>query len=245
MYHGTLYLSGGMQFSPDLGAGWRQQVSAQLLSMGYEPLDITAIDVAYTARNNPVYMKYDEDHFLQYKSNIRRQFIYTDIRLIRDNSDAVLAYYDESFRRGAGSFAECQLAYDLEKPLFIVSTFPVDEIPGWLKALSTRYFLSFDQFFEYLESLPKGILKKDKYGNHGIDGKYLCSMCGNVFVKRAHAFVSKVSPLYCKPCVDMVATTYEQQADRYEFAVQFLEEQRKTHENGLSDSAIESFIHVS
>jgi hypothetical protein len=236
MNYGTIYLSGGMQFAQDLGSGWRLLVAEQLLKRGYEPLDITAIDKAYTAKNNPVYMKHDEENFLQYKSNIRRQFIYTDIRLIKDNSDAVLAYYDESFRRGAGSFAECQLAYDLEKPLFIVSAFPALEIPGWLKALSTKYFLSFEAFYDYLDSLPKGILKKDLYGNHGVNGKYLCSMCGGVFKKRQHAFVSKVSPLYCKPCVNMVATTYEQQTDRYEFAVEWLNEQRNIRAANLARS---------
>lgn len=229
MSNGTIYLSGGMEKSNDNGASWRKDCSAKLILNEYVPIDITALDSAFSKAHGAVYMSKDVDHILQYKSNIRRQFIYTDLRLIRDNSDAVIAYYDESFRLGAGSFAECQAAYDFEKPLFVVSAYPkITDIPGWLKALSTKLFFSFEDLFIYLEALPSDILKTDKYGNHSAKDQYLCSLCGSVFGKSRHHFVSKVSPLYCKPCVDLVTKTYEGQADRYEFAVNYLNEIKET-----------------
>lgn len=225
MTRGVLYLSGGMQYAKNLGEGWRIECGAELNKIGYTPLDITHLDKAYTAAHGQVYLSKDTKNFLQYKSNIRRQFIYTDIRLIKDNSDAVVAYYDESFRRGAGSFAECQAAYDLEKPLFLVSAFSdiVKEVPGWLKALTTKIFTSFDDLYVYLDALPQGILKIDRYGNHHSEHHYLCSLCGDVFEKSNQHFVSKVSPLYCKSCVEVVQKTREVHTDRYEFIVKYLE----------------------
>lgn len=223
MSKGSLYLSGGMERAIENGAGWRKVCSDKLLALGYTPLDITAIDAAFTEAHGRVYMSKDEANILQYKSNIRKQFIYTDLRLIRDDSDAVVAYYDESFRLGAGSFAECQASYDFEKPLFVVSAYPsINDVPGWLKALSTKLFFSFETLYDYLQMLPDGILKTDIYGNHGTAEQYLCSLCGDVFAKSRHHFVSKVSPLYCKSCVELVTQTYEGQADRYEFAVKYL-----------------------
>lgn len=218
---GLIYLSGGMEKSADLGAQWRANCSKELIKRNFLPLDITALDVAYTKAHGVVYMSKDSKNYLQYKSNIRHQFIYTDLRLIIDNSDAVIAYYDESFKNGAGSFAECQISYDHQKPLFIVSTFSEDNVPSWLKALSTKLFFSFSELYTYLDSLPQGILKVDKYGNHHSNNHYLCSLCGNVFEKSKHHFVSKVSPLYCIDCVDLVQKTREQNVDRYEFCLQY------------------------
>lgn len=223
--NGTVYLSGGMEASKDGGLAWRRELSVVLREMGYIPLDIAQLDLEYIKKHGPVYLDKDPANYLQYKSNIRRQFIYTDIRLITDNSDAVIAYYDQSFKDGAGSFAECQCAYNHEKPLFVVSAF--EHIPSWLKALSTKVFFSFPELHEYLSKLPEGILKGDRYGNHSSLNYYLCSLCGEVFEKKKHHFVSKVSPLYCGGCVEIVTKTHEKHADRYQFIAEYLESENQ------------------
>lgn len=222
--NGVAYLSGGMEKATNLGAKWRADCSQAIGKLGYGSLDITALDVAYTKKHGHVYMAKDPGNYLQYKSNIRHQFIYTDLRLITENSDAVIAYYDESFRHGAGSFSECQCAYDNQKPLFVVSAFPALEVPSWLNALSTKLFLSFEELYDYLAKLPVGILKTDKYGNHNSGKNYLCNLCGDVFAKNKQHFVSKVFPLYCTRCVDLVLKTREQHADRYQFIVEHVQE---------------------
>jgi hypothetical protein len=220
---GIIYLSGGMEKAKDLGGAWREICGAKLTELGFVPIDITAMDKLYKETFGPVYMKGDPEFLLQTKSNVRYQLIYTDMRLIKDDTDAVVALYDESFRLGAGSFAECQLAYDSEKPLFVVSGFgTLTEVPLWLKALSTKMFTSFEDLYAYLEALPPGILKTDRYGNHHSESHYLCSLCGEAFEKRKHHFVSKVSPLYCKGCVEVVQKTREEHTDRYQFISELL-----------------------
>lgn len=220
MSKGTIYLSGGMEKAVENGAQWRKKTSHVLREMDFIPLDIAELDLAYIQAHGPVYLDKDPANHLQYKSNIRRQFIYTDLRLIIDDSDAVIAFYDQSFKDGAGSFAECQCAYDNEKPLFVVSA--LDHVPGWLRSLSTKVFFNFTDLYFYLNSLPDGILKTDRYGNHSSHNHYLCSLCGEVFEKKKHHYVSKVSPLYCKPCVEIVMNTREQHADRYQFISEYL-----------------------
>lgn len=226
--NGWVYLSGGMQYALNLGAKWREVCGERLTALGYDPINITELDVAYTEAHGSVtdiaYKTGVTDNELQIKSNIRHQFITTDLLLIRNNTDLVVAYYDESFRQGSGSFSECQCAYDNEKPLFIVSEF--QHIPSWLKSLATKTFhhplgsdYAFEELYKYLGELPLGILKTDCYGNHHSGSQYLCSLCGSVFEKSKHHFVSKISPLYCKSCVDIVKETRERHADRYEFVV--------------------------
>lgn len=220
MNNGAIYLSGGMEKAAENGAQWRRECSVALQTLNFFPLDISALDQAYIDKHGPVYLDKDPANFLQYKSNIRHQFIYTDLRLIIDDADAVIAYYDQSFKDGAGSFAECQCAYDNEKSLFVVSALP--HVPSWLKSLSTRLFFNFEDLYSYLGTLPAGILRADRYGNHSSMNHYLCSLCGEVFEKKKHHYVSKVSPLYCKSCVDLVMNTRENNADRYQFIAEYL-----------------------
>ena len=165
---------------------------------------------------------------------MRKHFIETDLKLIKENSDALIVYYDESARRGAGTVSEAQYAYNMNIPIFLVAEYPTIEelhknVSGWLIALSTAYFKSFEELYDYLEKLPYGIIKKDAYGNHGVDGQYLCHLSGEVFVKRKTPFVSEIHPLYSQKSVNIVHDVYEKYKDRYVFFMEYLEEQTGEH----------------
>lgn len=224
---GNIYLSGGMQFAQNLGAGWRIETSKKLKEMQYFPIDITELDVAYNElHGKPVLPKPGEEPE-SYKANMRKHFIETDLKLIRENSDALIVYYDESARRGAGTVSEAQYAYNLNIPIFLVTNHKTMEefysdVSGWLIALSTAHFISFESLYDYLEKLPRGILKKDIYGNHGVDGKYLCHLSGEVFHKKKNKFVSQIHPLYSQKSVHVVHDIYENHKDRYDFFMEYL-----------------------
>ena len=224
--NGNIYLSGGMQFAEDLGGAWREECAKTLRKLAFYPLDITALDKEYTKLHGDLYHSYEnaDKHLLQIKSNLRKHFIYTDCELIEKDSDAVVLYYDESVRKGAGTLGEAQITYTLGLPLFIVNSFKdINEVPEWLIGLSTKIFNTFDELYEYLSKLPEGIICRDTYGNTRSGDQYLCSLCGDPFKKKAHHFVSKISPLYCSTCVDVITTTYESHKDRYEFFMEVLE----------------------
>ena len=139
----------------------------------------------------------------------------------------MIVLYDEAARRGAGTISECQHAFNRDIPIFLVSGYEdwSREVPGWLQALATKSFTDFEALYEYFTELPAGILIKDRYGNRHTGHQYLCSLCGTAFLKNSHQFVSKVSPLYCSPCVDLTTTTWEELEDRYEFFIEMLEQQ--------------------
>ena len=224
---GNIYLSGGMQFAKNLGAGWRTLASEKLKEMKYFPLYITALDVAYLNTYGKPILPDNEADPLLYKANMRKHFIDTDLKLIEDQSDALIVYYDESARRGAGTVSEAQFAYLKNIPIFLVADYPTihdlhKDISGWLIALSTKIFTNFEDLYQYLDSLPHGIIKKDVYGNHGTNGDYLCNLSGEVFTKKKNKFVSEVRPLYSQQAVGIVHDVYENTPDRYGFFMEYL-----------------------
>ncbi len=92
--NGNIYLSGGMQPAPDdLGADWRRECSKHLREMGFFPLDIAELDLAYRDAHGHLFRFMEDDEILQRKSNIRKHFIETDIALIRNDTDAIIILY--------------------------------------------------------------------------------------------------------------------------------------------------------
>jgi hypothetical protein len=229
--NGNLYLSGGMQFADNLGASWREQCSITLRGMKYYPIDITSLDKEYSAVCGHPYMFLETTDLLQYKSNIRRQIVRADIELVRHHSHALVVYFDVAAQRGAGTQSECQEAYDHDVPYFLVNGLPEwKQVPGWIRANATRMFDTFDDLHQYLGKLPDRILQRDVYGNRHAAPYYLCSLCGDPFTKSGAQFVSKLTPIYCKSCVDIVKRTHEAHADRYEFFIQQMEKDAKQGE---------------
>jgi hypothetical protein len=223
--NGNIYLSGGMQFAHDgLGADWRGECAGRLRKSGYFPLDLAELDKAYSTIHGHLYRFLDDEEILQRKSNIRKHFIDTDIALIRNDTDAIVIYYDESVRRGAGTTSEVHEAFMLDIPVFLMNGYgKLSEVPGWMQAETTKIFNTWDNLHAYMDHLPPGILKRDVYGNRRSGSDYLCSLCGKVEEKHKAHFVSRVSPLYCKSCVELVKTTHEQHMDRYQFFLEYLE----------------------
>lgn len=225
--NGNVYLSGGIQHAHNGGLDWRAETSGWLKDQGYYPIDIGHLNKIYEIRHGKFLSEINEQEHLQRKSNIRKHIIEADLALIKNDSDAIIIYYDESVRKGAGSISECMFAYIHDIPVFIVSAWNdwVHEVPGWLQALSTRVFGSFYELETYFSELPPGIIKRDIYGNRHVGDKYLCSLTGEVFSKNKIHYVSKVSPLYCKEAVELVKETCEEHKDRYQFIVEFLEQE--------------------
>ena len=120
---GSIYLSGAMEFAPDgqFGKFWRQECSVELKKMGYYPLDITALDVAYSDAHGDIFRGVDQTDPLQRKMHIRKHFVYTDLQLIEKDSDALIVLLDDGVRKGAGTISECQFAYI--KDIFMFSEF--------------------------------------------------------------------------------------------------------------------------
>jgi hypothetical protein len=226
-----------MQHARNLGAGWRKRCSERLKELGYFPLDIADLDIAYSEAHGHLYRFLSDEELLQRKSNIRKHFIDTDINLIRNDTDAIIILYDESVRKGAGTTSEVHEAFMQDIPVFLLNTYDkLDEVPGWMQAETTRIFNTWEDLYNYFAALPAGILKRDVYGNRRSGMHYLCSLCGKAEEKHKTHYVSRVSPLYCKSCVELVKTTHEAHYDRYKFFMEFLEREARQETAGANAS---------
>jgi len=225
--NGSIYLSGSMEYAPDgkLGTIWREETSKRLKQMGFFPLDIAELDVAYAKKHGELFHSFgsDKHNLIEMKSNIRHHFVNADLDLITYRSDAVILLYDEGVRRGAGTISEAQEAYNHGLPIFIVNAFDSHrDIPGWLVSLSTKIFDTFDELYEYLESLPQGILRTTEDSHSHI----LCSLCGTPTV-REESHNSK----YCPNCGPVAHNTVNSLKNRYDFFVEYLQDQNTDNIN--------------
>jgi len=111
-----------MEFAKNNGEDWRAVCSKRLKADGFYPFDIAGLDKEYADVHGDFYGQFDssEESMLRRKAVIRKQFIHTDLNLIIDDTDALIVFYDESVRRGAGTISEAQVAFLHDIPIFII-----------------------------------------------------------------------------------------------------------------------------
>lgn len=146
------YLSGGMEFKRGLGKSWRVNLTEKLLEIGHQVFDPVAEEMGDTEarefdwKGNKLAANLD-----QYRHMAREKMFRRDIQGIQ-LSQAVILLYDESVQKGAGSLAEAWEAFREARPLYIITSFRREDIPGWLIAESTSLFRSPAELLEYLEN---------------------------------------------------------------------------------------------
>ena len=89
---------------------------------------------------------------MKYKKIIEK-LVEIDCREIAELSDIVICYWDESAMRGAGTKGEVTIAKHFGKPVYMVTSMPLDEIPGWVLACMTIVFSTLDELFAFLNTL--------------------------------------------------------------------------------------------
>jgi hypothetical protein len=73
-----------------------------------------------------------------------------DCTEIAKHTDVVVCYWDEAAMRGAGTKGELTMAKYSGIPVYMVTTIPATEIPGWVLGCTTRLFSSFEELRKYL-----------------------------------------------------------------------------------------------
>lgn len=145
------YLSGGMEYKRGLGKNWRVNLTERLLELGHESLDPVKLELdnAEAANFDWKENKQIEDLTL-YREMVRKHMFRKDMRAIQE-ADATILLYDESARLGAGTLAEAWESFREGKPVYVITDFPREEIPGWLIGETTKIFRTPAQVLDYLE----------------------------------------------------------------------------------------------
>ena len=150
-----VYLSGGMEYADNEGRDWRYTLQRWIESeLGWSVF-------------NP---NHESDRFFQthcpnvdirglkttdperYKDIVER-LVECDCKEIAERSHIVICYWDESAMRGAGTKGEVTIAKHFGKPVYMVTTVPLQDIPGWVLACTTRVFPAFSDLKSFLRTL--------------------------------------------------------------------------------------------
>jgi hypothetical protein len=152
------YLAGSIEYSPDLGKGWRAQITPLLKSLGhsvYDPAEDEKKNLTETEMRE--FRHWKTSDLSRFQRTVRKIIAY-DLDVIEQKCDAIVCYWDRHAGRGAGTQGELTFAHRLGIPVFLICGMPVGEISGWLLGCATEVFVDFDGFREFMSSpaMPAG-----------------------------------------------------------------------------------------
>jgi len=149
-----VYLSGGMEYAADEGRDWRstlqEWLEKNLAAVVFNPNDESR---KFFDRNYPHldFRALKRTDPLQFRSVVA-QLVDLDCREIARRSDYLICYWDEAAMRGAGTKGELTMARYFGKPVYMVTTLPLPEIPGWVLGCTDRIFPTFEALQRFLLS---------------------------------------------------------------------------------------------
>ncbi|HEY4678008.1 MAG TPA: hypothetical protein VIJ01_12640 [Candidatus Angelobacter sp.] len=151
------YLAGSIEYSSDLGKGWRAEITPALKVLGhevYDPAEDELKDLTETeAREFRAWKMTDLERF---RKTVKKIIAY-DLNVIEHRCDAIVCYWDQYAGRGAGTQGELTFAHRMGIPVYLICGVPVEHISGWLLGCATEIFTSFEQFNEFMQRKPAAI----------------------------------------------------------------------------------------
>ncbi len=148
----NVYLSGGMEYADGEGFQWRKEMqqwiesnlrhsvfnpnteSERFFNQFYPNTDFRKLKF----ENTPAY------------TDIIRNLVDIDCKEIAHRSDYVICFWDEGAAKGAGTKGELTMAKFFNKPVYLVTSFPLHDLPGWVLGCITTSFKNFDELKKYL-----------------------------------------------------------------------------------------------
>ncbi|MGB2870173.1 MAG: hypothetical protein WBD36_17120 [Bacteroidota bacterium] len=146
------YLSGGMEYAKDEGVDWRNMIELWLkCELNHSAFNPNVESNKYLRRKLPGQniRKLKFRDVLRF-SKILRGVVDLDSAEIARNSDYVICYWDESAQKGAGTKGEITIAKYFRKPVYLITTMKLEDIPGWVLGCATQFFPSFDELKKFL-----------------------------------------------------------------------------------------------
>jgi hypothetical protein len=153
-----VYLSGGMEFADQQGAGWRDEIERWLAeTLGHTSFNPVTesrkfLERRYAGSTVPELKETDYYEYRRFLDDI----VEIDSNEVAQHADYVICYWDESARRGAGTKGEITLARYFGKPVYLVTDEPAKNLPGWVVGCTTEIFQSFKELKSYLRNQYNG-----------------------------------------------------------------------------------------
>jgi hypothetical protein len=147
------YLSGGMEYASDEGRDWRtvlhdwldRELHASVFNPNVES------DRHFATHHAGVDFRTLKTGDPQRYRVIASELVDIDSHEIAERTDVVICYWDASAMRGAGTKGELTMARYFHKPVYMVTSIPEAEIPGWVLGCVTRVFPGFGELKSFLK----------------------------------------------------------------------------------------------
>lgn len=144
------YLAGSIEYSPDLGKGWRAEIAPALKALGHEIYDPAEDEMKnLTETEAREFRAWKQSDLQRFRRTIQKIIAY-DLDLIEHHCDAIVCYWDQHAGRGAGTQGELTFAHRMGIPVYLICGMPVEQISGWLLGCATEVFTSFEEFNEFI-----------------------------------------------------------------------------------------------
>jgi hypothetical protein len=145
------YLCGPIDFSQQSGTLWRRKLAPYLRDrLGhrvYDPMeDARKVLSEEEIANFRVWQRTDLDRFRR----AARKLIAFDIELLENRADYVVCYWDSDTAASGATPAGLTAAYRKGIPVYLVTSFPVEDIDGWMLGCSDQVFSSIEDLKEFL-----------------------------------------------------------------------------------------------
>lgn len=164
------YLAGAIDRCPEMGKGWRDEITSKLKELGciiVDPLNSPIVNQSY---NEPQSLKNRhilvEQHRYDEVKEIVKQIRSDDLRLT-DISDFCICYIDLDIFM-CGSFEEISWMNRSKKPVLIVTKQGKSKTPLWLfgQFPHEHMFGSFEDMFNYLDDVDQDNIGHKRFVFH-------------------------------------------------------------------------------
>ena len=147
-----VYLSGGMEYADDEGAHWRKDLQLWIeQDLRHSVFNPNVESDRYFTQHHPG-LDFRELKLVDTTryTDIIRHLVEVDCSEIAYKSDYVVCFWDDGAAKGAGTKGELTMAKFFGKPVYLVTSYPLSDIPGWILGCMTRSFGSFDELKRFL-----------------------------------------------------------------------------------------------
>ena len=149
-----VYLSGGMEYAAGEGVHWRKDLQGWLEEhLRHDVFNPNVESDRFFRTRHPAvdFRALKRDDVPRYQQ-IARSLVEIDCREIAERTDYVICFWDEGAAKGAGTKGELTMARFFAKPVYMVTSYPPQEIPGWILGCVTRTFGTFDELKTFLST---------------------------------------------------------------------------------------------
>lgn len=147
-----VYLSGGMEYADGEGVHWRKEIQQWVESnLKHDVFNPNVESDRFFSTHHPdidfrTLKKEDVERY----QKIVRSLVEIDCTEIAERSDYVICFWDDGAAKGAGTKGELTMAKYFGKPVYLVTSYALQDIPGWVLGCVSRVFVNFDELKTFL-----------------------------------------------------------------------------------------------